>query len=87
MPFHHRGRTLVALSLTAVLAGCGYFRNSVSPIEEAEQALQAGDDRKAEQLYRDTMRDKRSRHSDEARALLINLLINRGGRLMSQGKP
>lgn len=85
---HHRGRPLLALSLIALLAGsgCAYYRDSKTPIEEAQAALEAGDEPKAEALYRDTMRSKKS-GSEEARALLINLLINRGGRLMGQGKP
>lgn len=88
MPLHPRARTVVALSLTAILAGsgCAYYRNSTSALEDAQAALDARDEAKAEQLYRDTMRDERSRDRDEARALLINLLINRGGRMMSNGK-
>src|SRR5690606_7483844 len=48
-------------------------------------ALEAGDEAKAESLYRDAMRSK-GKDSAEARALLINLLINRGGRLLEQNK-
>jgi tetratricopeptide (TPR) repeat protein len=83
-----RKSTLVALSLTACLSisGCAYLRNSETRIEEAQSALQAGDEARAEELLRDNMRDKRSKDSEEARALLINLLINRAGRLTSQGK-
>ena len=43
------------------------------------------DERKAEGLYRDAMRSK-GNESEEARALLINLLINRGGKLIESGK-
>ncbi len=84
----HHGRTLIALSLTALLSGgCAYYSNSKSALDEAQEALDAGDEAKAEQIYRETMRNKRSQHSAEARALLINLLINRGGRLMDGDEP
>lgn len=84
-----RNRFVVALGLTVLLAGsgCAYLRNSQTRIEQAQEAMQAGDEPRAESLYRDAMRDKKSKDSEEARALLINLLINRAGRLMSQGKP
>jgi Tfp pilus assembly protein PilF len=68
-----------------VASGCAYFQNSKSKLDEAQIALNAGDEAKAEVLYRDTMRSK-GKDSQEARALLVNLLINRGGRLMSEGK-
>lgn len=83
----HRSRALASLCLAGVLAsGCAYFKNSKSKIDEAEIALSQGDERRAEELYRDAMRSK-GKDSAEARALLINLLINRGGRLMDKGKP
>ncbi|HVI03895.1 MAG TPA: tetratricopeptide repeat protein [Enhygromyxa sp.] len=82
----HRALPLLALSLTAFLSsGCATFRDANTPLEEAHIALEAGDEAKAESLYRDAMRSK-GKHSEEARALLINLLVNRGGRLMEQGK-
>jgi tetratricopeptide (TPR) repeat protein len=83
----NRGQTLLVLSLSALLGAtaCATFRDANTPLEEAAIALEAGDDRKAEGLYRDAMRGK-GNDSEEARALLINLLINRGGRLMEQGK-
>lgn len=81
-----RAKSLVSLGLIALLAsGCAYYRDQNTPLEEAHIALEAGDEGKAESLYRDAMRSK-NRHSEEARALLINLLINRGGRLMQAGK-
>jgi tetratricopeptide (TPR) repeat protein len=79
-------RVLLSLCLIAApsASGCGYFKNSKSAIEEAEEALDAGDEARAEKLYRDAMRSK-GKDSEEARALLINLLINRGGRLLERG--
>jgi tetratricopeptide (TPR) repeat protein len=83
---NHRGRTVLVLGLSALLfgSGCATFRDANTPLEEAQVALEAGDEQKAESLYRDAMREK-GKYSDEARALLINLLINRGGRLIEQG--
>ncbi|PRQ10216.1 tetratricopeptide repeat protein [Enhygromyxa salina] len=83
-----KNRRLLPLSLSGLLlvSGCAYFKNSQSKLEEAQIALNAGDEATAEALYRDTMRSK-GKDSVEARALLVNLLINRGGRLMSDGKP
>jgi tetratricopeptide (TPR) repeat protein len=78
-------RVLLSLCLVAV-GGCGYFKNSKSAIEEAELALAEGDEARAEKIYRDAMRSK-GKDSVEARALLINMLINRGGRLLEGGKP
>jgi hypothetical protein len=82
-----RCRRVLTLSLTGLLlaSGCAYFQNSKSKLDEAQIALDAGDEATAEGLYRDTMRSK-GKDSEEARALLINLLINRGGRLMNEGK-
>ena len=77
-------RVLLSVCLVAT-SGCGYFKNSKSPIEEAEAALEAGDEAGAEKIYRDAMRSK-GKDSEEARALLINLLINRGGRLLAAGE-
>lgn len=81
-------RVLLALCLVAPASagGCGYFKNSKSAIEEAEEALEQGDEKRAETLYRDAMRSK-GKDAEEARALLINMLINRGGRLLDGGKP
>lgn len=81
-------RVLLSLCLVAAAgaSGCGYFKNSKSAIEEAEEALEQGDEARAERVYRDAMRSK-GKDSEEARALLINLLINRGGRLLEAGKP
>ncbi|KIG13044.1 hypothetical protein DB30_00616 [Enhygromyxa salina] len=75
----------LSLSGLLIVSGCAYFQNSKSKLEEAQIALNAGDEATAETLYRDTMRSK-GKDSDEARALLVNLLINRGGRLMNEGK-
>lgn len=85
---HVSTRTLLSLCLLAApsASGCGYFKNSKSAIEEAEEALELGDEARAEQVYRDAMRSK-GKDSEEARALLINMLINRGGRLLEGGKP
>lgn len=82
----NRGRGLLTLSLVGLLAasGCAYFQNSKSKLDEAQIALNEGDEAKAEVLYRDTMRSK-GKDSEEGRALLVNLLITRGGRLMSEG--
>jgi tetratricopeptide (TPR) repeat protein len=66
--------------------GCAYFKNTQSELEQAAAALEAGDEAKAEKIYRDTMR-AHGKHSEEARALLINMLINRAGRLLEKGKP
>jgi tetratricopeptide (TPR) repeat protein len=85
---HVSTRVLFSLCLVAATSasGCGYFKNSKSVIEEAELALEQGDEARAEKLYRDGMRSK-GKDSEEARALLINMLINRGGRLLEAGKP
>lgn len=84
---HVPTRVLLSLCLIAATStsGCGYFKNSTSVIEDAELALEQGDEAGAEKLYRDAMRSK-GKHSEEARALLINMLINRGGRLFDAGK-
>lgn len=79
-------RVLLSLCLITSATGCGYFRNSTNALEEAELALQEGDEARAEKLYRDAMRSK-GKHSEEARALLINLLINRGGRMLESDQP
>ncbi|WP_181197703.1 tetratricopeptide repeat protein [Enhygromyxa salina] len=71
----------MSLTLVLVGSGCAYFQNSKSKLDEAEIALDEGDEARAEELYRDAMRSK-GKDSSEARALLINMLINRGGRLM-----
>jgi tetratricopeptide (TPR) repeat protein len=77
------GRALLPVCLFALLtaSGCAYFKNSQSKLEEAEVALEQGDEARAEKLYREVMRSK-GKDSDEGRALLINLLINRAGKLM-----
>jgi tetratricopeptide (TPR) repeat protein len=83
---HVSTQVLLSLCLVANASGCGYFKNSKSAIEAAEEALEQGDEAGAEKLYRDAMRSK-GKDSEEARALLINMLINRGGRLLEGGKP
>jgi tetratricopeptide (TPR) repeat protein len=85
---HVSTRVLLSLCLVAATGatGCGYFKNSKSVIEEAELALEQGDEARAEKLYRDAMRSK-GKDSEESRALLINMLINRGGRLLEGGNP
>lgn len=85
MPPTHRALPLLALSITLLSGGCASFRDANTQLEEAQIAIEAGEEAKAESLYRDAMRSK-GRESEEARALLINLLINRGGRLMEGGK-
>jgi tetratricopeptide (TPR) repeat protein len=81
-------RVLLSLCLVAATgaSGCGYFKNSKSAIEAAEEQLELGNEAGAEKIYRDAMRSK-GKDSEEARALLINMLINRGGRLLEGGKP
>lgn len=66
-------------------SGCAYLRNTQSKLEEAQAALNAGDEPKAEALYREVMRNKDGIEGAEGRALLINLLINRAGRQMDAG--
>jgi tetratricopeptide (TPR) repeat protein len=81
-------RVLLSLSLIAATSasGCGYFKYNNTPLDEAAEQLEAGNEKGAEKIYRDTMRSK-GKDSEEARALLINMLINRGGRLLEAGKP
>jgi tetratricopeptide (TPR) repeat protein len=81
-------RVLLSLCLVAATgaSGCGYFKYNNTPLDEAAEQLEAGNEKGAEKIYRDTMRSK-GKDSEEARALLINMLINRGGRLLEAGKP
>src|SRR5262245_50296112 len=85
-----RASTRILLSLCLVVAanasGCGYFKYNKTPLDEAADALEQGDEARAEKIYRDVMRGQ-GKDSAEARALLINMLINRGGRLLEGGKP
>jgi|GEM_PF-2126008 len=89
MRARNQAQTVLALSLTALLAGsgCAYLRNSQSMLEEAEAAVEAGDEARAEQLYRELMLTKKGKDSEEGRALLINLLLTRAGKLMLEDKP
>jgi tetratricopeptide (TPR) repeat protein len=81
-------RVLLSLCLIAATgaSGCGYFKYNNTPLDEAAEQLEAGNEKGAEKIYRDTMRSK-GKDSEEARALLINMLVNRGGRLLEAGKP
>jgi len=74
-----------ALVTVLVAGGCAYFSNSQSKLDEAAVHMEEGNTVEAEKLYREVMRSK-GPDSNEARALLINLLINRGGDLMDAGK-
>ena len=75
----------MALTTVLVASGCAYFKDTQSQLEEAEVAMQEGDEARAEELYRDVMRSK-GNDSTQARDLLIDLLINRGGRMLEAGQ-
>lgn len=77
---------LTPLTVTAGPLGCAYVRNTQSSLERAQEALDAGDDAQAETIYREAMANKRDKDRVEAKALLIDLLISRGGRLLEAGK-
>ncbi|MCA9686050.1 MAG: tetratricopeptide repeat protein, partial [Myxococcales bacterium] len=76
---------LMALGLSAALAtGCAYFKDTKTQMEEAELALSNGDEARAEELYRDVMRNKKSRDTDDARRALVSLLLGRAARTMEK---
>lgn len=79
-----RRARVAATSLAALLlvGGCAYFQDTQSQMEEAETALAEGDEAKAEQLYREVMRNKKSRDSEDARRALVSLLLQRAARMM-----
>jgi tetratricopeptide (TPR) repeat protein len=83
------GRLLLAVSLTTPAlagSGCAYLRNSQSSLEQAQAALEAGDEAKAEAIYREAMTNKRDKDRVEAQAMLVDLLIRRGARLLEAGQ-
>lgn len=79
-------RTTVApLTLALLIGGCAYFKNQSSTFEDAQAAQAAGDEAKAEQLYREAMREKRG-DREEAKRALVSLLLQKAARI-SKDKP
>ncbi|NJK31658.1 MAG: hypothetical protein HC927_04150 [Deltaproteobacteria bacterium] len=74
------------LTLALLLGGCAYFRDQSSLIEEAQAAQAAGDEAKAEELYREAMKRKRGTEREDAKRGLVSLLLQKAARL-SETKP
>ncbi len=72
----------LSLGLVALLelGGCAYFRVSQTTLEQAQEAQGAGDEARAEQLYREAMREK-TRDRDDARRGLVSLLLQKAVRV------
>ncbi|NVB39925.1 tetratricopeptide repeat protein [Pseudenhygromyxa sp. WMMC2535] len=77
-----RARRL-ALGLSVVLAGgCAYFTDAKTKMEEAALAEDAGDEARAEELYREVMRSKKGTDAEDARRALVSLLLGRASKMM-----
>ncbi|MFV8753668.1 tetratricopeptide repeat protein [Nannocystaceae bacterium ST9] len=75
-------RVTSRLSLVALLllGGCAYFRITESTLEQAQAAQAAGDEVKAEELYREAMREK-GRDREDAKRGLVSLLLQKAVRV------
>lgn len=72
-----------ALALGLLLfadAGCAYFKDGPSTYEQAQDAQAAGDEAKAEELYREAIREKGSDKEDAKRGL-VSLLLQKAARV------
>lgn len=78
-------RPLPALVLASGLllladGGCAYFRVTESTLEQAQAAQAAGDEAKAEELYREAIREK-GRDKEDAKRGLVSLLVQKAARV------
>lgn len=69
-----------SLVVLLLVGGCAYFKVSQSTLAQAQEAQAAGDEAKAEELYRDAMREK-GRDREDAKRGLVSLLLQRATRV------